>query len=548
MENRIEDSDLMLLEQLTYLNEDVYKAARLEPKQVLITEGDTVKNLLKSFDDTALNYLRSYKNEDGNNTIGHIEGKEWADIIDALQNSNLAKYKIADTMTFADREGHERRLSESETDNPTLAICFEKPGGDDGSAIVAFRGTAGYQDWKDNVVALDKADTPRQQDMLRYVDGLEYTDITLVGHSKGGNYVYYVGALSDKVSYGLALDAPGVSGEFVKAHWRDLLKNNTEIKNISVDADYVNPLMYALPGAEQIYVKGAGVKGMFQNHSPNSLFSISNGEVKIEYADGPSGLYNYIHGLSVYIMKVAPPDDRKIIAEFLGEAAGMGLGGEEDHSDWLSLASNPVGFITTAAYLIKYTEKYMEQCTKEKTNIDTDTRMINSLITRIKVAIYTGPIGSLYNMWLEKKINEIPDTDLDELPMGVEKLTTVINTARTIHITPECFDTSYESMMRQVQNLESLYSQMSSVYSKLLNAWNGNDKDAFKEASKHLKNELGYRIKETEWLAGRIQDAKESFVEYDMRAASGFEGRQAATKESYGQLLQTAQEAISEMY
>jgi len=64
-------------------------------------------------------------------------------------------------------------------------------------------------DWFDNFLGLFMTDTKRQQEMLEYINSLPYDFITLVGHSKGGNYAQYIAALCDKVVYSVSMDGQG---------------------------------------------------------------------------------------------------------------------------------------------------------------------------------------------------------------------------------------------------------------------------------------------------------------------------------------------------
>ena len=95
------DEELLLLEQITYLDKEVYSAAGLSKKNIKIRENKTVGELLKDFDDNALNKLSTYDCNDidytGYNGVGPSyglelggsisSGKEWADIIRTIQNN-----------------------------------------------------------------------------------------------------------------------------------------------------------------------------------------------------------------------------------------------------------------------------------------------------------------------------------------------------------------------------------------------------------------------------------------------------------------------------
>ena len=95
------DEELCMLEQLTYLSEDVAEAASNDTYNVdffRINKSDTdskIKDILSSFNDTALANLRSHSE-----AIDpyKISGVEWADIIDYLKTSRLKDLYLTDIM------------------------------------------------------------------------------------------------------------------------------------------------------------------------------------------------------------------------------------------------------------------------------------------------------------------------------------------------------------------------------------------------------------------------------------------------------------------
>lgn len=73
------DEQIMLLEQLTYLTDDVADAAG-----VLLGPYDSVENLLQQFDDDALQRLEDPGNPDS--TKDYTGGKKWAAIIRQIKS------------------------------------------------------------------------------------------------------------------------------------------------------------------------------------------------------------------------------------------------------------------------------------------------------------------------------------------------------------------------------------------------------------------------------------------------------------------------------
>ncbi len=139
------DEQLMLLEQLTYLNENVYNAAGIKPKN----KADNVEKLLEGFDESALEKLESaptdvYLTEENS----YIQAAEWAATIRAI--------KADDELTIL------LIKSGGEYENNVFATVYQDPEKGADSAIVTFRGTATPEEWHDNAKGLYMSDTPIQ--------------------------------------------------------------------------------------------------------------------------------------------------------------------------------------------------------------------------------------------------------------------------------------------------------------------------------------------------------------------------------------------------
>ncbi len=135
------------------------------------------------------------------------------------------------------------------------AVCFEAG---DNSATIVFRGTGGdYEPWADNVRGEFLSDTKMQKladDFVRYDCGV-YDDITVSGHSKGGNLAQYVSILNDgRVNRCVSFDGQGFGHEFINRYREEIMRAGSRIKSISAHNDYVNILLTAIAG-ERIYVK-----------------------------------------------------------------------------------------------------------------------------------------------------------------------------------------------------------------------------------------------------------------------------------------------------
>ena len=181
---QLTDEQIMLLEQLTYLEDKVAREA-----DVVLGPYDSVKSPLRQFDEDALAEL-----EDSDEQFeGLISGKQWAAIIRQIQNDpELYSLDIAGK------------------DDSVPAICFTDPNDPD-SAVVAFKGTTGQKEWWDNGSGFGLSDTEKQKEALEYIENLPYNSITVTGHSKGGNKAQYVTVLSDKVDRCISMDGQGFS-------------------------------------------------------------------------------------------------------------------------------------------------------------------------------------------------------------------------------------------------------------------------------------------------------------------------------------------------
>ena len=241
------DEQIMLLEQLTYLTDDVADAAG-----VLLGPYDSVENLLQQFDDDALQRLEDPGNPDS--TKDYTGGKKWAAIIRQIKSDpDLYSLDIVNK------------------DDSVPAICFNDPD-DPEHAVVVFRGTSGKDEWIDNAIGLGVFDTERQKAALDYIENLPYDSITVAGHSKGGNKAQYVTVLSDKVDRCISMDGQGFSQEFIDKYYAEIQKKGHCIKNYYLEGDFVSILMFPVPGSDQICIDGDDSVIGAENHAASSFY------------------------------------------------------------------------------------------------------------------------------------------------------------------------------------------------------------------------------------------------------------------------------------
>jgi len=182
-------------------------------------------------------------------TIGGKLGRETAverfkQVLEEVQNSpGLQNIQIVNPQQGSGKSG-------------ITAACFVDK--TDGAASVAFRGTDGsYKAWMDNFEgAGDSKATPMQKAVKSYMDKLpeKYTNITVTGHSKGGNLAAFATLVSDKVGRCVSYDGQGFSESFRNRFKDEIAANRKKIKTIAAYNDFVNIIMGSISG-ETVFVR-----------------------------------------------------------------------------------------------------------------------------------------------------------------------------------------------------------------------------------------------------------------------------------------------------
>lgn len=349
---QLTDEQIMLLEQLTYLEDKVAREA-----DVVLGPYDSVKSLLRQFDEDALAEL-----EDSDEQFeGLISGKQWAAIIRQIQNDpELYSLDIAGK------------------DDSVPAICFTDPNDPD-SAVVAFKGTTGQKEWWDNGSGFGLSDTEKQKEALEYIENLPYNSITVTGHSKGGNKAQYVTVLSDKVDRCISMDGQGFSQEFLDRYYAEIEKKGGSITNYYLDGDFVSILLFPIPGSAQVCIEGDDSIILEKNHVPSSFYRYYQDEDGywhiLENKSGDPALVIgtreevmvYLHELTVFLLNVMPEEDKRKAGDYIGNILAILMDGKdlklEDKTYNKSnikeyLLSDKEMLTKLLAYFIKYVETY----------------------------------------------------------------------------------------------------------------------------------------------------------------------------------------------
>ncbi len=246
MENSLSDEELLFLSNLMHIKK--------EGEFVNIWTEDNKKNKRTIGD--MLESIDTDKLKDSDITYdGEISGSEWAAMIEKVKdNPQICNLKLVD-MDIDDKKA--------------LSVCLHND--ETGETYVVFRGTSAGE-WPDNFEGGYKADTEQQRRALAFVERQNFDNITVVGHSKGGNKAKYTAILSDKVDRCVSFDGQGFSAAFYEKYGPLIEQNKSKINCYALDNDFVNILMSDVY-ENKTYVDGHGVENFKQNHSPNSLFN-----------------------------------------------------------------------------------------------------------------------------------------------------------------------------------------------------------------------------------------------------------------------------------
>lgn len=162
-------------------------------------------------------------------------------------------------------------------------------------AIVLFKGTAS-EEWKDNFIGGNVTDTEQQKNALEWYQdaykeyGLDQYDVTVTGHSKGGNKSKYITIKDDSVNRCVSFDGQGFSDQFMSEYSDRIAARQDRIENHNVDYDYVNLLLNDI--GETTYYKGKdignGGGGFLEYHCPNSYMDW-NGDGSFTMEECPDG-------------------------------------------------------------------------------------------------------------------------------------------------------------------------------------------------------------------------------------------------------------------
>ena len=287
------DDELALLEQLTYLDENVYREAGVDaPNFDNPEEIKSIDDLIGGFDEESLRKLDTVgtiidpndpRTKDDDEST-YMQGYEWAAIIREIQsNKKLNNLAVYDLDMFSGDNSNLEGFKESNEyrKNPKIdriVFCkesdLENP--ENGDAIVCYRGTLGAEEWFDNEKYYVTGHTPDNVAAYEKFKVLPFAQFYVTGHSKGANKAVYDCYMDDRVIRCVPIDPPGYTSLFYND--KDIqaglkrAEDNHLIQIYAAEMDFVNILLCKLRGADYHYCIGTGQAEFFENHSPNTPF------------------------------------------------------------------------------------------------------------------------------------------------------------------------------------------------------------------------------------------------------------------------------------
>ncbi len=335
------NENLALLEQVTYIDDNVLKAAGITDKtgmQLLtMDKGDKLEDVLAVFDEDAIAKLREKGDEVIDGALA--SGNEWADIIETLQkNPELKNLEVVKSEATVDGTAN-------------LNICYKNPV--TGQGIITYKGTSGYEEWCDNTSGLTQRDTDLQQDALRFYNecAQQFDNMIVTGHSKGGNKAMYVtiAAGDDKISKCVAFDGQGFSNEFLDYYAAQIAERSVKITNYAITTDFVHGLMKPIPDINWRFCQGYGMSSGAEYHSPNSFFKTDDqgiitselGKPQFVILKDENENIKHINGFTTFIMDNYSKEDQREVASFLGNVTGYACGESDPDKAIKYLVSNP---------------------------------------------------------------------------------------------------------------------------------------------------------------------------------------------------------------
>lgn len=195
---------------------------------------------------------------DGSTEVG--KGKTLERVVDDILKKGISKKELSGDIKVEQAEDIlneikkdpklcRMTIEESIDTKGVRASCFVD---EENQATVAFRGTGGsYEAWKDNVLGAYQVDTECQKMAAEFIQNncANYNNITVTGHSKGGNMAQYCTVVcGNQIESCYSYDGQGFNDEFLDKYADEIAQNQRKITSICCNNDYVNILLKPIAG------------------------------------------------------------------------------------------------------------------------------------------------------------------------------------------------------------------------------------------------------------------------------------------------------------
>ena len=295
--------------------------AELSEEQLLLLDNlmyyDGAANTYASVRDIALQAIETAKNYDKSSFAfsGGFETspEQMIEIANAiLQDDTLCNLVVSDSINS----------------DAVRATCFVDANGD---ATIAIRGTGGsFEAWDDNLQGMRDIDTKSQKEIQKFVhkQGEYYDNITITGHSKGGNLAQYATVVEgDKIDRCVSFDGQGFNDKFCEKYRDEIAANRKKIKSISGDKDIVNTLLNSIAGST-VYLEteeGYNAHGSYAMWKKNEGTIIDGKYAKtIAQNEYVKKFGDTLNGLAKKISELPGVTEEKVV-DVLGGIAGLFL-------------------------------------------------------------------------------------------------------------------------------------------------------------------------------------------------------------------------------
>lgn len=264
--------------------------------------------------------------------------------------------------------------------------------------VVVFEGSASAQDWKDNfqggssTTSADGVSTPLQEYHLNYYQQVkekylgDCDQITVTGHSKGGNKAKYITLLDGSVDRCVAFDGQGFSDEFVLKYQDEIALRQNKITNYNAKEDYVNILLNDV--GKKYYIDGENRDNFLLNHS---LYTMKDCLPLSQHCTAQSAGTKAMDKLVNSMLRSMPSNQRVSTLEMLGTLMACGTSSEGMSIEQLLRTLAQGSYASDAGYALAYIIKYIQIH-------PTDFASVMEMLTNVNAA-FASVVWLMWNNW-----------------------------------------------------------------------------------------------------------------------------------------------------